>query len=280
MRARDLWLRIRALARPRRVERDLQDELAFHLEREMRRLVDEGRPRAGGPTAGARAIRVGRVDRRSMSRRARVQHNGVFTVIGVAAFRGQHTMYVPSVGTTSHFLVRTAAPAAPLVPAIRETALAEAPNVPIVSARTLAAIDEDTRASTRRDVMTAGAIGLVALGLAAVGLYAVVAVAIGQRIREIGVRTALGADRRRIVRLFVGRGLRLSLVGMTLGLAASAVVVRLLSLSTGGGEPAAATLVGVSCGVAVFVLAVALLASWLPARRAGGVAPLSALRVE
>jgi ABC-type antimicrobial peptide transport system permease subunit len=123
-------------------------------------------------------------------------------------------------------------------------------------------------------------IGVVAPALAAVGLYAVVAVAVGQRIREIGVRTALGADRRRIVRLFVGRGLRLSVVGMTLGLAASVIVVRLLSLSTVGGEPAAATLVGVSGGVAVFVIAVALLASWLPARRAGGIEPLSALRVE
>ena len=94
--------------------------------------------------------------------------------------------------------------------------------------------------------------------------------------REIGIRTALGADRRRIVRLFVGRGLRLSLAGLTIGLALSVVAARAIAADEGDTLPSG--LLPLSIGAAVFVMAVALGALWIPARRAAGADPLIALR--
>ncbi len=105
-----------------------------------------------------------------------------------------------------------------------------------------------------------------------------VAVTVAQRVREIGIRTALGADRRRIVRLFVGRGLRLSLAGLTIGLALSVVAARAIAAAEGDTPPSG--LLPLSIGAAVFVMAVALGASWIPARRAPGADPLIALRAD
>ena len=70
---------------------------------------------------------------------------------------------------------------------------------------------------------------MLALFLSAIGLYAVVAFAVRQRVREIGIRTALGADRQQVVGWFLLRGLKLSLAGMTLGLTLSVIVVRLMA---------------------------------------------------
>ena len=105
-----------------------------------------------------------------------------------------------------------------------------------------------------------------------------VAFAVGQRVREIGIRTALGAESRQVVALFVRSGLRLSVVGLVIGLALGIGGVRLLS-AVEGKEPPTGTL-GVAALVAVFVIGVALLASWIPARRAARIDPLEALRVE
>ncbi len=105
-----------------------------------------------------------------------------------------------------------------------------------------------------------------------------VAFAVGQRVREIGIRTALGAESRQVVRLFVRRGLRLCLFGLVIGLALGIGGVRVIS-AVEGNEPPTGTL-GLSALVAVFVIGVALLASWIPARRAARIDPLEALRVE
>ena len=139
---------------------------------------------------------------------------GVFTVIGVADDRGPRGLFLPDVSVTSHLLIRTDGPAETFAQAIRAVALAEAPEVPIVAARSLAAVEAAAQLPALQGIATAGGSGLLALGLAAIGLYGVVAVTVAQRVREIGIRTALGADRRRIVRLFVARGLRLSLAGL------------------------------------------------------------------
>ena len=105
-----------------------------------------------------------------------------------------------------------------------------------------------------------------------------VAFAVGQRVREIGIRTALGADSRQVVTLFLGRGLRLCFFGLIIGLALGIGVGRVLSAMQGSGPPAG--ILGLAALVAVFVIGVALLASWIPARRAARIDPLEALRVE
>lgn len=191
---------------------------------------------------------------------------------------GGARVFTPWVHTTSHLLVRTRGPAEPLLPTIRAAAVDHAPALPIVSAQTIAAVEASERRSVFTAIYAAGGAGALALLLSAVGLYAVVAFAVGQRVREIGIRTALGAGSRQVVRLFVGRGLRLCVFGLIIGLALGLVGARVIS-AVEGREPPAGT-VGLAALVAMFVIGVALLASWIPARRAARIDPLEALRVE
>ena len=118
----------------------------------------------------------------------------------------------------------------------------------------------------------------LALFLSAIGVYAVVTFAVRQRVREIGIRTALGAERQQVVGWFLMRGLRLSVAGMALGLTLSVTVVRLMAILQGEAPPAGIT--GLAAAVASIVATVALIATWIPARRAATIDPILALRVE
>ena len=187
-------------------------------------------------------------------------------------------IFMPWVHTTGHLLVRTRGAAEHLLPAIRAAAVDEAPELPIVSARTIAAVEASERRSVFTAISAAGGTGALALLLSAIGLYAVVAFAVGQRVREIGIRTALGAGSRQVVRLFVRRGLRLCLFGLVIGLLLGIAGVRVLSAVQGSEPPTG--ILGLSVLVAVFVIGVALVASWIPARSAACIDPLAALRVE
>jgi ABC-type antimicrobial peptide transport system permease subunit len=121
------------------------------------------------------------------------------------------------------------------------------------------------------------AFGVLALLVAAIGLYAVVAYAVARRTNEIGVRMALGATARGIQRLVLGEGLRHAALGVALGAALGMVVTRALRARLYGVAPwDAPTFVT----TAVLLLATALLATWLPARRAARIAPTEALRSE
>ena len=113
--------------------------------------------------------------------------------------------------------------------------------------------------------------------LAIIGLYSVLAYLIAERTREIGVRIALGADAARVSRMVLGQGLRLTLIGLLLGGAASIAAVRVLRAWMYEMSVYDAPTFG---AVAVLLCAVALVASWLPARRAGRVDPVSALRAD
>ena len=209
-----------------------------------------------------------------------------FTVVGVvdetrAGLRDagdEMRVFVPDLRITGRFLIRTQAPAQPMLPVIRAMAVGEAPDLPIVSARTLDAIASEQRTSLRRIIAGVGGTGVLALFLSAIGLYAVVVFAVRQRVREIGIRTALGADRQQVAAWFLMRGLKLSVAGMTLGLTLSVIVVRLMANLQGDAPPSG--IVGLAAVVAGIAVTVALLATWIPARRAATIDPILALRVE
>jgi predicted permease len=218
---------------------------------------------------------------------ARVNRGGMstFTIVGVVddamatptartdERRAAPRVFVPTVRTTSHFLIRTRGPAEPLLPAIRAAAAAEAPSMPFVSASTVAAIEAAERRSIRRNISIAGALCGLALLLSAIGLYAVVAFAVRQRVREIGIHTALGASSRQVVGRFIRIGLRLALAGLVVGIGISIAGGR-----DGRTPPSGVGVLAVLAALAV--IGVALLASWIPARRAARVNPVEALRAE
>ncbi|SPE26073.1 membrane hypothetical protein [Candidatus Sulfopaludibacter sp. SbA3] len=116
-----------------------------------------------------------------------------------------------------------------------------------------------------------------ALAQAAVGIYGVVAFSVTCRTQEIGIRVALGAQRSAVLRLIVGEGARLAILGVAIGIAASLVVTRLLSSLLFG---VSATDPVTFAGVAVLLGVVALLASYIPARRAMRLDAHTALRYE
>lgn len=190
---------------------------------------------------------------------------------------GRVHVYVPYAVLSDGVLARTAGPAAPLLDEMRALVAAEAPQMPVVRAQTM----EAREARLRRDLLRASAAaaggGLLALLLSAVGLYAVVAFGVGQRTREIGIRTALGAPRGRVAGMFFARGLALSAIGLLLGVPLSLAATRLVE-TTLRWPLTVPPLLGAAIGAVV--LAVASVASWLPARRASAIDPLVALRAE
>ena len=212
-----------------------------------------------------------------------------FVVVGVVdestageSAASEQRAFVPASrsGVTGGFLVRTRGPAQPMIPLIRAAAQGEAPTHPVTGIRTLAALENQQRTLIARVTGGAATGGIVALLLCAIGLYAVVAFAVGQRTREIGIRTALGADPQRVAAMFFRRGLRLSIAGLLIGITLSIIVLRLMVLAQGiESEPESGiTLLAVL--VAIVVVGVAALATWIPARRAVAVDPLTALRAE
>jgi len=176
------------------------------------------------------------------------------------------------------YLIRMRGPGTAIVPSVRQLARAAIPDIPIYRIATL----EQIARRERRDVMLVSASasggGLLALLLASIGLYGVVALAVRQRHREIGIRVALGARPRQVITMFFASGLRLSVLGIVLGLPLSVVALHLLTSSFGERVPLNLPLVGAA--IAAVVIAVASLATWIPARRAAGVDPLVAIRVE
>jgi putative ABC transport system permease protein len=147
----------------------------------------------------------------------------------------------------------------------------------VANVRTLEQVTLRTASRTRFTALLLAMFGAAGLALAAVGIYGVLAFAVAQRTREMGIRMALGASRGSVLRLVVGQGLRLTAFGMVLGVAASLAVGHLLrGLLFGISASDPLTFLGV-----VGVLgSVALLASYLPARRATAVEPVTALRSE
>jgi putative ABC transport system permease protein len=122
-----------------------------------------------------------------------------------------------------------------------------------------------------------GALGLVGIFLGAVGLYGVIAFTVNRRSQEIGIRMALGAERKDIVRMVVGQGLKLAVVGTVAGLVGALFAMRLMSTMLYGVKPTDPI---AYAGSAILVILVALAASWIPARHAASIDPMRALRTE
>jgi ABC-type antimicrobial peptide transport system permease subunit len=118
---------------------------------------------------------------------------------------------------------------------------------------------------------------VMALLLAVVGVYGVMSYAVSQRTREIGVRMALGAQQRDVLKMVVGRGARLTLAGIGLGLAGAFAVTPMLGTLLYQVRPTDPV---TFFGVPILFIAVALLACWIPARRASRVDPMTVLRME
>jgi len=120
-------------------------------------------------------------------------------------------------------------------------------------------------------------LGAVALLLASIGLYSVMAYSIGQRTHEIGIRMALGAEPRHVLRIAIGQGMRYALAGLLIGAGLAAGLAHLASAALIGVSPADPLIYG---GVAVFLAGLSLLASWIPAWRAARIDPMLALRCQ
>jgi putative ABC transport system permease protein len=135
----------------------------------------------------------------------------------------------------------------------------------------------DAQAGTRFSLLLIGIFSAIAVLLAAIGLYGVLSTVVRQRTAEIGLRMALGAEPRRIFTLVVGQGLRLSAVGIAIGLIAAFALTRALTTMLVDVKPTdPATFIS----IALLFLFIAAAASWLPARRAAGLDPTEALRDE
>jgi putative ABC transport system permease protein len=151
------------------------------------------------------------------------------------------------------------------------------PHLPLYNIKTLSKEIDESLVQERLVTWLSSAFGLLATLLTALGLYGVLTFSVARRTREIGIRVALGAQRRDVFRLIMIRGVVLVGIGVLIGLAASFALSRLISALLFGVTPNnLSTLAGVSTGLIV----VALLACYVPARRATKVDPMVALRYE
>jgi putative ABC transport system permease protein len=177
-------------------------------------------------------------------------------------------------------LAESSAPdAATLAPVLREVVREIDPAMPYSNARTMQDFFAQRAVKTTNIIIeVASSLGMMGLMLALVGLYALVAYSVSRRSREIGIRMALGADRRGVLRMVLRQGLVLGSLGVGAGLMISFFVGRVLasSLWTLTGNKNYAVLPA----VAVPLLLVTVLAAYVPARRASRIDPMRALRDE
>ncbi|HKG48721.1 MAG TPA: ABC transporter permease [Pyrinomonadaceae bacterium] len=207
------------------------------------------------------------------------------TVVGICATaqlkdlteQSKGTFYLPSYISLSTLVVRTAGDPRPLAPAIRDQVLAVDPNQPVYDVKTMAERVAVTLETRRFAVVLLSVFGALALVLAAIGLYGVLAFAVSQRTREIGIHMALGARARDVLLMVIRQGMSLVLVGVVIGVAGAFALTRTIrSLLFEIGPTDSLTFVLVS----LLLAAVGFIACYVPARRATKVDPLIALRYE
>ncbi|HSC26386.1 MAG TPA: ABC transporter permease [Vicinamibacterales bacterium] len=189
-------------------------------------------------------------------------------------------IYVPHVQSawpSMHLMVRAAGDAARLAPAVRAAVGALDADIPVPPLVSLADVSGSALVRPRLQTGLLALFAGTALAVACLGLYGLMAYSVSSRSRETGVRLALGAGRREVVRMVVVEGMGLALLGLGLGLIGSAASTRILSSlldGTGAFDPVAFVTAASLLGV------VALLACWVPARAAARIDPLTAIRAE
>ena len=213
--------------------------------------------------------------------------NGTQTVVGVVADvreggleeEAKAAIYISRAQrphSDMHIIIRTSRSASEVMKLIRASVAGLDAALPVIDVRSA---NEIIAASARPQQLTSGVIvafAVSALVLAAIGLYGLISYSVAQRRQEFGVRAAIGARPRDLMRLVLGQSLRITMVGIVWGSAAALAVSRLLSaqlFGIGGRDPR------VYAAVALLILVVALLASALPTRRATRANPLDALRL-
>ncbi|HEX8774048.1 MAG TPA: ABC transporter permease [Pyrinomonadaceae bacterium] len=189
-------------------------------------------------------------------------------------------MYVPysqNVPASMTLVARTLSDATNSVWAVRNQVRALDKDQPVYNIRTMEQLLNQSIAQRRLNMMMLGAFSLVALLLATSGIFGLMAYTVAQRTHEIGIRMALGAQQRDILRLIFGQGMSLTMIGLGVGLVAAFGLTRVM----------ASLLFGVSAtdpltflGIALLLAVVALIACYIPARRALKVDPMIALRYE
>jgi len=189
-------------------------------------------------------------------------------------------LYLPFTltGFANRLVIRTASDASAVARSVIDQVRAVDPNQPVDEAKRLdVVLTEDEYATPRFSLVLFLVFGVMGLVLAVVGVYGVMSTAVAQQRHEIGVRLALGAERGRIVRMIVGRGARLLLAGVAVGLVASVVAARFIAgqvWNVAAFDPLAFAI------VALILFAAGLQACFWPARRAGAIDPIIALRVD
>lgn len=199
------------------------------------------------------------------------------TIQGLIFRRDGPFLYLPfSPGSrgVEHLLVRTRTDASRVMVGLPAEIAALNPNATVAMKSTAEWLKTQT-APFRIAANLAIVLGIVALLLAAIGLYGVMSFVVAQRTREVGIRVALGAEPRGILALFIKQGMRLIGIGIVLGLLGGAATARLLATILLDLSPFDPLTFG---GVSLCLTLVALLATWLPARRATKVDPMIALR--
>jgi len=188
-----------------------------------------------------------------------------------------HTIFQPDTQTfsPSTLLVRTDGVPDGLAPRVIETIRQLDPNRPIDHVQTLEEIRDETIAPQRLNATLIGLFAGLALAIATVGVAGVLAFSVSQRTNELGIRVALGAERGAILRMILGEGAAMALIGLAVGGAAAIPLSRLLSGLLFGIEPADPPTIAMA---ALLLVVVALAAAWVPARRATAVDPMTALR--
>ena len=210
------------------------------------------------------------------------------TVVGVVGDVRQYwfnpeprpTVYVPHLQSPRRgmfLVVRGDRPTVEVVAAARARIREVDPRQPVDEVRTMATVVSESTSFIRLSAALMATLGLVALLLAAVGLYGVIAEHVARRTHEIGIRMALGARSADVLRLVVGQAARLAGIGLVFGLLGAYAAGRVMTSSLFGiVRPQLASL----AAVALILAAVALVAAWIPARRATRIEPLVALREE